>query len=191
MVTDGYDRISVHGVRTSLLELQAQSLNCDLRKVVISNVCTNQEYETKMPSALDEYRKVGVTSVICRDKFLEDVRRYREERLLNGLQGVFPLWKQDTTEFAHRFMTLGFRAVLCCVDTTVLDREFASWPYDHDLLAQLPAVVDPCGENGEFHTFVFGGPNMAEPIEWGTGERVLRDERFCFCDLLLSDRREP
>ena len=122
---------------------------------------------------------------------MEDVRRYREDRLLRGLKGVFPLWKLNTTELAHRFMTLGFQAILCCVDTTVLDRDFAGRRYDQELLAQLPLGVDPCGENGEFHTFVFDGPNMADPIECRTGERVLRDERFCFCDLLPSDRREP
>ena len=187
-VTGVYDRISVHGVRTSLLERQARSLNCALDKVVISPACSNDEYEAKMRVGLDKYRKAGVFSVVCGDIFLEDVRRYREERLFtDGLKGVFPLWGRDTTELAHRFIDVGFRAVLCCVDATVLDREFAGRLYDHELLAQLPPTVDPCGENGEFHTFVFDGPNMANRVEHRVGERVLRDNRFCFCDLLPEE----
>jgi uncharacterized protein (TIGR00290 family) len=184
-VTEVYDRISVHGVRTSLLERQAHSLNCDLEKVNISPTCSNDEYEIKMRAALDGYRKAGVFSVICGDIFLEDVRRYREERLFTaGLKGVFPLWKRDTTELARRFMTLGFKAILCCVDTCVLDQEFAGRLYDQETLARLPPGVDPCGENGEYHSFVFDGPNMAHPVEYRVGERVLRDNRFCYCDLL-------
>ena len=187
-VTEVYDRISVHGVRTSLLERQARSLNCALDKVVISPACSNDEYEARMRAGLDKYRTAGVLSVVCGDIFLEDVRRYREERLFtDGLKGVFPLWGRDTTELAHRFIDLGFRAVLCCVDTTVLDQQFAGRLYDRETLAQLPPTVDPCGENGEFHTFVFDGPNMANRVEHRVGERVLRDNRFCFCDLLPEE----
>ena len=188
-VTEGYDRISMHGVRAILLERQARSLKCELRKVVISQVCSNDEYETKMRAALDEYRQGGVSSVICGDLFLEDVRRYREERLLQGLRGVFPLWKQDTAQLAQRFIALGFQAILCCVDTTVLDESFAGRRFDQQLLDDLPPGVDPCGENGEFHTFVFDGPNMAEPIECGLGERVLREGRFCYCDIVPTELR--
>jgi uncharacterized protein (TIGR00290 family) len=184
-VTEGYDRISMHGVRTSLLERQAHSLNCALDKVVISPTCSNDEYETKMRAALDKYRKAGVLSVICGDIFLEDVRRYRKEKLFTaGLKGVFPLWKRDTTELAHRFITLGFQAILCCVDTNVLDQAFAGRLYDREMLAQLPPNIDPCGENGEFHSFVFDGPNLANRVECHVGECVLRDKRFCYCDLL-------
>lgn len=186
-VTEGYDRISIHGVRNSLLEEQAQSLNCNLQKVVIPQNCSNADYETQMRAALDEYRKQGVSSVICGDIFLEDVRRYREERLFQGLKGIFPLWQQNTSVLAKRFQSLGFEAILCCVDTTVLDREFAGRSYNEQLLADLPASVDPCGEYGEFHTFVINGPNMAKPIECRLGERILREERFCFCDLLSSE----
>lgn len=187
-VTDGYDRISMHGVRTTLLEQQARSLNCVLRKVAISQVCSNDEYESKMRAVLGEYRQAGVLSVICGDLFLEDVRRYREERLLQGLKGVFPLWKQDTTELAQRFIALGFQAILCCVDTTVLDQSFAGRKFDQQLLDDLPPGVDPCGENGEFHTFVFDGPNMSEPVTCSLGERVLREERFGYCDLVPSEK---
>jgi uncharacterized protein (TIGR00290 family) len=187
-VTEGYDRISVHGVRTTLLERQADSLKCALDKVVISRTCSNEEYEAKMRVGLDKYRRAGARSVVCGDIFLEDVRRYREERLFTaGLKGVFPLWGRDTTELAHRFVGLGFRAVLCCVDTTALDAGFAGRPYDRETLAQLPPSVDPCGENGEFHSFVFDGPNMASRVECRVGERVLRDNRFCYCDLLPEE----
>jgi uncharacterized protein (TIGR00290 family) len=184
-VTEGYDRVSVHGVRTVLLERQAQSLGYALEKVMISPSCSNEEYEAKMRAALARYREAGISTVICGDIFLEDLRRYREDKLFTvGLKGLFPLWKRDTTELAHRFITRGFQAVLCCVDTHVLDQEFAGRPYDRALLAGLPAGVDPCGENGEFHSFVFDGPNWAERVEYETGPRVLRDNRFSYCDLL-------
>lgn len=183
-VTAGYDRISIHGVRTSLLERQARALGYPLRTVVIPPACSNADYEARMCAALDDYRQEGVSHVICGDIFLEDVRRYREERLLRGFTGVFPLWQRDTTELARRFQQLGFQTVLCCVDTTVLSAEFAGRFYDPALLADLPAGVDPCGENGEFHTFVFAGPNMDSRIEFTLGERVLREERFAFCDLV-------
>jgi diphthamide synthase (EF-2-diphthine--ammonia ligase) len=164
-------------------------------KVFISPGCSNQEYESTMRSALTCYQKSGVTSVICGDIFLEDVRKYREEKLFSaGLKGVFPLWKRDSSDLARRFISLGFQAVLCCVDTQALGREFAGRLYDSDLLAALPQKVDPCGENGEFHTFVFDGPNMSHPVAWKPGEIILRDNRFCYCDLIPnqtshSDRR--
>jgi uncharacterized protein (TIGR00290 family) len=184
-VTSGYDRISVHGVRTSLLERQAQFLNCALEKVVISPTCSNEEYESKMRAALARYQEAGVSAVICGDIFLEDVRRYREEKLFTvGLQGVFPLWHKDTSELARQFIGLGFEAVLCCVDTRVLSADFAGRLYNQSLLADLPPGVDPCGENGEFHSFVFAGPNMAQRVEYRTGERIRRDEGFCYCDLV-------
>jgi uncharacterized protein (TIGR00290 family) len=184
-VTEGFDRISMHGVRTSLVKQQARSLGYAFDTVDISAVCSNEEYETKLGTALGRYRGAGVTAVICGDIFLEDVRRFREEKLFTaGLKGVFPLWKRETTELARRFIALGFRSVLCCVDTKVLDQSFAGRLYDHDLLADLPPGVDPCGENGEFHSFVFDGPNLAGRIDYKTGERTLTDSGFCYCDLL-------
>jgi uncharacterized protein (TIGR00290 family) len=184
-VTAGYDRISMHGVRVSLLEKQAAALGITLEKVVVSPTCSNDEYEAKMRAALARFRSVGVTSAICGDLFLEDVRRYREERLFShGMRGVFPLWNQPTSELAARFIQLGYQAVLCCVDTTVLDQEFAGRYFDDKILAELPPRVDPCGENGEFHTFVFDGPLLANRIELRIGERVLRDNRFGYCDLV-------
>jgi uncharacterized protein (TIGR00290 family) len=172
-----------------LLERQAQAHGLPLEKVTISPTCSNEEYESKMRAALARHREDGVSAVICGDIFLEDVRRYREEKLFtNGLQGVFPLWKRDTLELARRFLSLGFRAILCCVDTKVLDRGFAGRPYEQAMLAELPPHIDPCGENGEFHSFVFDGPNFRRSVHYTTGECVLRDNRFCFCDLLDGDQ---
>jgi uncharacterized protein (TIGR00290 family) len=184
-VTDGYDRISIHGVRTRLLEEQAAALGYPLEKVPISQTCDNDEYETSMRAALGRCRAGGVSSVICGDIFLADVRRYREERLFtDGLRGLFPLWGRDSRELARRFLGLGFRAVLCCVDTQVLDAGFAGRAFDEGLLADLPPGVDPCGENGEFHTFVFDGPGFARPVACTAGARTLRGQRFAYCDLL-------
>jgi uncharacterized protein (TIGR00290 family) len=184
-VTSDYDRISMHGVRTRLLEQQAAALNYPLEQVLIPPRCVNDEYENRMRAALARHRAAGVSRVICGDIFLEDVRRYREERLLgDGLTGVFPLWQRDSGALARQFIHLGFRAVLCCVDTNVLDERFAGRVYDEALLAEFPATVDPCGEKGEFHTFVFDGPNFAGPVPYTLGEYVLREERFGYRDLL-------
>ncbi len=184
-VTSGYERISMHGVRTRLLEQQAAALNYPLEQVLIPPRCTNDEYENRMRTALDRHRKAGVSRVICGDIFLEDVRRYREERLLGGgLTGVFPLWQRDSRKLAQRFLALGFRAVLCCIDTQVLDERFAGRIYEESLLAEFPATVDPCGENGEFHTFVFEGPSFLRPVTYTLGEYTLREGRFGYRDLL-------
>jgi diphthamide synthase (EF-2-diphthine--ammonia ligase) len=138
-----------------------------------------------MRAALERYRQAGVSCVICGDIFLADVRRYREERLFTvGLKGVFPLWQRPTDALAQQFITLGFQAVLCCVDTSMLSADFVGRLYDRDLLREIPPGIDPCGENGEFHSFVFDGPNLAARVECRTGERLLRDHRFCYCDLL-------
>jgi diphthamide synthase (EF-2-diphthine--ammonia ligase) len=140
-----------------------------------------------MTRVFGDYLAAGVTDIICGDLFLEDIRRYREERLFGSGRGVFPLWGEDTTRLARRFLELGFRAVLCCVDTRVLPADFAGRLYDEDLLADLPPAADPCGENGEFHTFVYDGPNFARPVAWTPGERTLREERFSYADLVPAD----
>ena len=184
-VTGTYDRISMHGVRRELLVRQAASLGLPVRTLEISVGCTNDEYERVTRAVLEEFAAAGVTAAICGDLFLEDVRKYREERLFpSGMRGVFPLWNRPTPELAREFIARGFRAVLCCVDTQVLDAGFAGRAYDEALLVDLPAGIDPCGENGEFHTFVSDGPGFATPISYDLGERTLRDERFAFCDLL-------
>jgi uncharacterized protein (TIGR00290 family) len=184
-VTEDYDRISMHGVRTALLDEQAQALGYPLHKVAIPPVCTNAVYEHRMAEAMDSYVRRDVRTVVCGDLFLEDIRRYREDKLaLVGMRPVFPVWGADTRLLARRFLDLGFRAVLCCVDGQALDGQFAGRLYDEALLAELPPGVDPCGENGEFHTFVFDGPLFARPVHFEVGQRVLREGRFWYCDLI-------
>lgn len=183
-VTEGYDRISMHGVRRALLEQQAESLGLPLEKVYISKKSSNEEYETKMGDKLAYYKKQGVACVAFGDIFLEDLKKYREEKLSKiGLKGIFPIWKRDTTELAHTFIDMGFKAVITCVDSKALDKTFAGRPFNKQFLSQLPVHVDPCGENGEFHSFVYDGPIFSKRILYEKGEIVLRDNRYYFCDL--------
>jgi uncharacterized protein (TIGR00290 family) len=184
-LTKDYNRISMHGIRQVLLEKQAKSLGYPLEMVLISKDADNREYEEKMRSLLEKYHKEGVDQVVFGDIYLEDVRRYREENLAKiGMRGIFPLWERDTTDLAMEFIGLGFKAIITCVDTDLLDGKFAGREYDENLLAELPKNVDPCGENGEFHTFVFDGPIFQDPIKFEIGEKVLRENRFYFCDLV-------
>lgn len=184
-VTEGYDRISMHGVRRSLLEEQAAALGLPVEKIYITRKASNEEYEAKMKETLLHYKKLGVLSVLIGDIFLEDLRRYREQKLSEiGMNGIFPIWKRDTTDLAHSFIELGFKAIITCIDFHVLDKEFVGREFDQRFLSDLPAGVDPCGENGEFHSFVYDGPIFRWPIAHQKGEIVLRDNRFYFCDLL-------
>lgn len=184
-VTREYDRISMHGVRRSLLRRQADALGLGLEEVWIPKQASNQEYESSLREALSRYQGLGATAVAFGDIFLEDLRGYREERLRQiGMGAVFPLWKADTTALARRFIETGFKAVTTCVDTHVLGREFVGREFDAQFLAALPGGVDPCGENGEFHSFVYDGPIFKRRIAIETGERLLREDRFCFCDLV-------
>lgn len=186
-VTADYDRTSMHGVRRALLERQAHSLGLPLEKVLISKNTTNEEYESKMRAFLEKYAAAGISFVAFGDVFLEDLKKYREEKLSSiGMKGVFPIWKRDTTELAHTFISLGFKAIITCVDTNVLDGKFVGRTFDKELLSELPSTVDPCGENGEFHTFVYDGPIFREPILFEKGDIVLRDNRFYYCDLRLT-----
>jgi uncharacterized protein (TIGR00290 family) len=182
-VTEGYERISMHGVRRGLLARQAEALGITLVEVVIPPDCVNDVYEERMAEAFATAPLSGVEQIAFGDLFLEDVRAYREERLAaGGKRGLFPLWGRDTTALAEEFLDAGFEATLVCVDPRALDPAFCGRRYDERLLAQLPLGVDPCGENGEFHTFVSGGPIFAEPIAYERGEIVER-EGFVFCDL--------
>jgi len=186
-VTRDYDRISVHGVRRSLLETQAKQLELPLFEIELAANCTNEAYESAFHSALEEIRRSRpqVSHIAFGDLFLEDVRAYRE-RLLAGtaFEPLFPIWGEDTAKLARRFIDDGFSARIVCVDTTQLDASFAGRAFDKEFLAELPKSVDPCGERGEFHTFVSGGPGFSAPIECVVGEQVLRDERFMYCDIL-------
>ena len=183
-VTRDYDRISMHGVRRVLLEKQAASLGTPLHQVQITKGASNQEYETNLIEAVSAYRDQGIDSVVFGDLFLEDIKTYRDQFLArHDLRGIYPVWLRDTTEFIRDFIDLGFKAIITCVNADALDSSFAGMIIDDNFLSALPAGVDPCGENGEFHTFVFDGPNFAQPVEFSVGETVLRDG-FWFCDLL-------
>jgi uncharacterized protein (TIGR00290 family) len=183
-VTEQYERISMHGVRRSLLERQAQSMGLPLEQIRIPPQCVNSEYEARMEAVLAAHLKNGVRQVAFGDIFLEDLRQYREKNLARlGMTGLFPVWKRDTREMVKTFLELGFRAVVVCVDSKVLDSSFAGKPLDEEFLRRLPPNVDPCGENGEFHTFVYDGPIFHQEIPFSPGETVLRDS-FYYSDLL-------
>jgi len=180
-----FDGISIHGVRSLLLEQQARSLGFPLEKMLIPNGVSNEEYEASLLRVLAEGRKKGISSVVFGDIFLQDVKEYRE-RLLSraGLKSVFPLWKKDTRTIAQSFVDLGFKAVLTVVDSNFLGQEFAGREFDEKLLVDFPSNVDPCGENGEFHTFVYDGPIFGKRVRFVKGEVVFRENRFYYCDLI-------
>lgn len=190
-ITEGYDRVSMHGVRRDLIEQQAESLGLRLHEVFIPPKCVNETYESRMREELEHWRAEGVRRVAFGDLFLEEVRAYRERNLARlDMQGLFPVWGSDTRELACEFIRQGFKAVLVCVDTVQVGAEFAGRMYDEKLLRDLPATADPCGENGEFHSFVFDGPLFRVPVGFERGEVVTRD-RFHFCDLIPAAAAKP
>lgn len=183
-VTDTYGRVSTHGVRRGLLARQASAVGVALVEVAIPAHCPNDVYEQRMDQALASGTLRGIETVAFGDLFLDDIRAYREARLAAAdKRALFPLWQRDTATLARAFIAAGFEAILVCVDPAKLDPSFAGRRYDHDLLADLPPSVDPCGENGEFHTFVYAGPLLSQPIACDVGQTVKRDG-FIFCDLL-------
>jgi uncharacterized protein (TIGR00290 family) len=183
-VTEGYDRISMHGVRRELLERQAQSIGLPLHEVRIPPQCVNPIYEARMEEALRLHLENGVQKVAFGDIFLEDLRAYRKKNLARiGMTALFPIWKRDTRDLIREFHADRFRAIAVCVDPKVLDPTFAGRDLDESFFLDLPPHADPCGENGEFHTFVFDGPIFHSPIPVRAGEIVNRDG-FVFCDLL-------
>jgi uncharacterized protein (TIGR00290 family) len=184
-VTEGYDRISMHGVRRELLDAQARETGVPLVAVTIPPKCPNDVYEQRMAQALASSELDGADEVAFGDLFLQDIRAYREERLAGaGKRGIFPLWGRNTAELARAFIDAGFEAVIVCVDPRQLDPSFAGRRFDESLLADLPPDVDPCGENGEFHTFVNAGPVFERRLEYELGPVTLRDG-FAFCELRL------
>lgn len=184
-VTEDYDRISMHGVRHVLLQQQATSLGYPLEIVYLSKNSSNEEYEARLKEKLSQYKARGISFVVFGDIFLEDLRKYRENNLAQvGMKGVFPIWKRDTRELAHTFINLGFKAIITCVDSNALDKRFVGRAFNERLLSELPANIDPCGENGEFHSFVYDGPIFHKRIKYRKGRVVLRDNRFYFCDLM-------
>lgn len=184
-VMQGYDKISMHGVRKELVMQQAEALSLPLEVVYIPKGSSNAEYEHNMEELLLKQKQKGVKTVSFGDIFLEDLRQYRLAHLAKiGMKGLFPLWKQNTSELADEFIKLGFRAIVTCVDTQFLGKEFCAREFDKSFLADLPENVDPCGENGEFHTFVFAGPLFRKDIIYDKGEIILSDNRFYHCDIL-------
>lgn len=187
-ISSEYERISHHGVRTELLEQQAAAVGVPLRKLYLpsndAGSCTNEEYEAAMKIVMMEYADAGIRTVAFGDIFLEDLRAYRESKLSTvGMKGLFPIWKRETAEFVQTFIDLGFKAYLSCVDAQKLGKAFAGRAIDEQLVRDLPHGVDPCGENGEFHSFVYDGPIFGRAVDVKVGEIVARDTRF-FADLV-------
>jgi uncharacterized protein (TIGR00290 family) len=191
-VAECYQRISHHGVRVELLDAQAASVGVPVHQLCLPGPqCTDAQYEALMEQTMFEYRESGIYAVAFGDIFLRDLREYRERNLAKvGMKAVFPIWGRDTAELVRTFLGLGFKAYLACVDGSKLDGSFAGRPLDHDLLRALPSTVDPCGENGEFHSFVYDGPIFAWPLKVARGEVVSRDSRY-FADLLPDSARVP
>ena len=180
------DRVAMHAVRRTLLEAQAERLGLPLHVVEIPSPCPNDVYEARIAAAMTTARTAGIDRIVFGDLFLQDVRAYRERNLAGtGITPVFPLWGRSTGALARDMLAAGVRAVLTCVDPTVLPSEFSGRAFDETLLADLPDHVDPCGERGEFHTFVWDGPGFSSPIDIVIGETVCRDG-FAFRDVLAA-----
>lgn len=174
----------MHGVRSSVLDRQIAALGLPYIKIPIPNACTNDTYDARMAGAIAQIRAQGIEHIVFGDLFLEDIRAYREERLAKaGMHGIFPLWKRDTRALANEMIDSGLVARLVCLDPRKIDRRFAGRQFDRKLLDELPDDVDPCGENGEFHTVVTAGPMFSAPIPVKLGEVVERDG-FIFADVV-------
>ena len=186
-ITEDYNRVSLHGVPRTLVEQQAHSLGLPIEGVFIARGSSNEEYDSKMGEVLTKFKQAGVSLVVFGDVFLEWVKKYRENNLSKlGMEGIFPIWGRDTAELTRSFIALGFQAITTCIDSKVLDKRFLGRIIDESFLAQLPPNVDPGGENGEFHSFVFDGPIFKERIPYTLGGSVQRDS-FHFCDLLPKE----
>jgi diphthamide synthase (EF-2-diphthine--ammonia ligase) len=183
-ITREFDRVSMHGIRRELLERQARELGLPLSVVEIPSPCSNADYESAMRAALAPHFESGVRHVAFGDIFLEDLRRYREEKLASaGMTALFPIFGRSTTELARELLELGFGAVTTCIDLSKLPASFAGRPLDASFFTDLPPSSDPCGENGEYHTFVHASPDFSRPIPFDLGERIERDG-FAFADVL-------
>jgi uncharacterized protein (TIGR00290 family) len=187
-----YDRSSMHGVRRALYERQASALGLPINLVPLRPEPSNDEYERLMARELERYRNRDVRQVVFADLFLEDVREYRERQLAElDVEGVWPLWGRDTGDLVERFLDLGFEAIVVTADAELFDASMVGCPFDGDFLSALPADVDPCGEHGEFHTFVWNGPVFDRPVPVAVDETVTRpvgDGAFHFADLEPADR---
>ena len=173
--TEHFQRVSMHGVRVALLEAQAAATGLPLEKVFVSQRSSNEEYQQKMAACLQTHKERGVTGCVFGDIFLEDLRAWREGNLAQvGMHGIFPLWKNDTQALMREFLELGFGTVICCANDAYLGEEAVGRVIDREFIAGLPPEVDPCGENGEFHSFAFAGPVFREPVKYTVDEKVYR-----------------
>jgi uncharacterized protein (TIGR00290 family) len=185
-VNETTDRVAMHGVRRTVLEAQASAAELPLRVVKVPQPCPDETYEARMRSAVESALQDGFTHVAFGDLFLEDVRRYREQRLAgSGLAALFPLWGTPTARLAEQMIEGGVRARVVCVDTRVLEASFVGREFDRSLLRDLPPTVDPCAENGEFHTCAYAGPMFRAPLAVAVGDRVTH-EPFTWCDLVIG-----
>jgi uncharacterized protein (TIGR00290 family) len=183
-INEKYDRVAMHGTRNALLDQQIAALGLPAIKIPIPSPCPNEVYEARMLDACEQIKALGVRHIIFGDLFLEDIRAYRAERLAAvGITPVFPLWKRDTDLLAREMIASGIVAHIACLDPRKLPRSFAGRAYDDSLLGDLPVSVDPCGENGEFHTAVSAGPMFATAIPVRIGETVERGG-FVFTDIV-------
>ncbi len=184
-VTADYDRISIHGVRRALLKEQAQSIGIPLEEITLSRNSSDDDYESKLKAKLAELKQRGIDTIAYGDIFLEWLREKRISVADSaGVRCIFPIWKRSTKELANEFINLGYKAVLTCIDSKVLGQKFAGAEFDKYFLSTIPQNVDPCGENGEFHSFVYDGPIFKNKIIFKKGEVVLREGRFYYCDLV-------
>jgi uncharacterized protein (TIGR00290 family) len=206
-----YQRVSMHGIRLDLSESQAGSIGLPLDKVFVSRRSSNEEYALKMAECMLRYKEQGVTVIAYGDIFLQDLRAWREENLRRiGMKAIFPLWKNDTRALIREFIDLGFKSRICCINDAYLDESALGRDIDAEFIASLPADVDPCGENGEYHSFAYGGPIFSQTLAIETGEKVYRPveqthpgsdvcalpdrkaaKGFWFCDLLLAEDAAP
>lgn len=188
-VTMPFDRVSIHGVRRELLRAQASRMNLPLSVVEIPHPCSAEQYDALMQGFLTtKLSQQGISQIAFGDLFLEEIRHYRETKLAStSIQPLFPLWRRETKTLAHEIIEKGFKGIVTCVDKKYLDCSFVGRIFDHHFLQDLPDHVDPCGENGEFHTFVFDGPIFKKPLEVEKGEIVTR-ENYCFLDLKLKEK---
>ncbi len=210
-INNQYRRVSMHGLQEVLLEQQAQAIGLPLQKLVLPDQPSMSEYEAYMEQTVHGLKQEQFTHSFFGDIFLEDLKAYRETQLEKvGFKAVFPLWKRDTKELLHEFIDLGFQTILICIKAELLDKSFAGRIIDKDFIKDLPDHVDPCGENGEFHSFVFDGPIFKQPVAFEKGEVVFREYKapkdsndncfsqqphpsnigFWFCDLLPVTQKE-
>ncbi|MGQ9780844.1 MAG: diphthine--ammonia ligase [Nitrososphaeria archaeon] len=187
IITGDYDRVSMHGVRRVLLEEQAKSIGIPLQEVFISKDTLNGQYERIMKKEMASAKERNVSAIVFGDIFLEDVRRYREKNLSKvSMRALFPLRKRESKKLVRDLISLGFKTIIVCVDSKFLDSSHVGRIFDEKLIESLPPNVDPAGENGEFHTFVFDGPIFRRCLDFQVGEVIFRENRFYYVDLKPS-----